>query len=356
MFLRELVSNAADACDKKRFLSITTAGDDSEDGKNLAKPTIRIRSNKEDMTVTIEDSGVGMTKSELQNNLGRIAQSGTKKFLEALGENSGSGSSSSADVNLIGQFGVGFYSAYLVADKVEVVTKSMQPNSVQLRWTSDASSKYTIAEDTDSDNIIEGSGTRLILHLKDDALEYLEPAKLEDLLQHYSEFVEFPISVWKEKTEYKRVPDDEANEDLPEGEEPKMKTVPETTEGYEQMNTNKPIWLRSPSDVTEEEYKDFYQSAFRHRTMNLWRIHTFHSRDKSNASPYCTFLECCPLNYRVICSMMTRGTFVSTSNGSSSTTSSRILSPGGSSLFGVSSTRRICRSMSPERYCKSPRY
>lgn len=259
VFLRELVSNAADACDKKRFLSITT-GDDSDDGKNLAKPTIRIRSNKEDMTVTIEDSGVGMTKTELQNNLGRIAQSGTKKFLEALGENSGSGSSS-ADVNLIGQFGVGFYSAYLVADKVEVVTKSMQPNSVQLRWTSDASSKYTIAEETDDP--IEGSGTRLILHLKDDALEYLEPAKLEDLLQHYSEFVEFPISVWKEKTEYKRVPDEEANNDLPEGEEPKMKTVPETTEGYEQMNTNKPIWLRSPSDVSEEEYKDFYQSAFR---------------------------------------------------------------------------------------------
>jgi heat shock protein beta len=99
--------------------------------------------------------------------------------------------------------------------------------------------------------------------LKDDALEYLEPSKLEELLQHYSEFVEFPISVWKEKTEYKKVPDEEANKDLEEGEEPKMKTVPETTESYEQMNTNKPIWLRSPSEVTEEEYKDFYQSAFR---------------------------------------------------------------------------------------------
>jgi heat shock protein beta len=99
--------------------------------------------------------------------------------------------------------------------------------------------------------------------LKDDALEYLEPSKLEELLQHYSEFVEFPISVWKEKTEYKKVPDEEANKDLAEGEEPKMKTVPETTETYEQMNTNKPIWLRPPSEVTEEEYKDFYQSAFR---------------------------------------------------------------------------------------------
>ena len=266
VFLRELVSNAADACDKKRFLSIT--GDES-DGTDLARPTIKIRSDRQAMTITVEDSGVGMTKGELQNNLGRIAQSGTKKFLEALGEsnNNGGGKGGADAVNLIGQFGVGFYSASLVADKVEVVTKSMQPNSVQLRWTSDASSKYTISEDDAAadggSEPIEGSGTRLILHLKDDALEYLEPSKLEDLLQHYSEFIEFPISVWKEKTEYKRVPDDEANADLPEGEEPKMKTVPETTEGYEQMNTNKPIWLRSPSDVTPEEYKDFYQSAFR---------------------------------------------------------------------------------------------
>lgn len=248
VFLRELVSNAADACDKKRFLSIT------DGGSSGPPPAIQIKADKDAMTVTIEDSGVGMTKQELINNLGRIAQSGTKKFLEALGEGN-------ADVNLIGQFGVGFYSAYLVADKVEVVTKSMQEGSKQYRWSSEAGNSYTIAED-DSDPI-EGSGSRLILHLKDDALEYLESSKLEELLQHYSEFIEFPISVWKEKTEYKQVPDEEANKDLAEGEEPKMKTVPETTEAYEQMNTNKPIWLRAPSEVTEEEYKDFYQSAFR---------------------------------------------------------------------------------------------
>lgn len=253
VFLRELVSNAADACDKKRFLSITAASEDATSA-TLAKPGIKIKADKEAMTITIEDSGVGMTKQELINNLGKIAQSGTKKFVEALGEGS-------ADVNLIGQFGVGFYSAYLVADKVEVVTKSMQDDSKQYRWTSDASSEYTIAEDTSDP--IEGSGTRLILHMKDDALEYLETSKLEELLQHYSEFVEFPISVWKEKTEYKQIPDEEANKDLKEGEEPKMKTVPETTEAYEQMNTNKPIWLRPPSEVSEEEYKDFYQSAFR---------------------------------------------------------------------------------------------
>lgn len=257
VFLRELVSNAADACDKKRFLSITSS---DSDGADVVSPTISIKSDKDAMTVTIEDSGVGMSKSELQNNLGKIAQSGTKKFVEALGE----GGSSADDMNLIGQFGVGFYSAYLVADKVEVITKSMQPNSPQLKWTSDASNSYTISEDASKmGEPIEGSGTRLIMHLKDDAMEYLEPAKLEELLQHYSEFVEFPISVWKEKTEYKQVVDEDADPPAEEGEEPKMKTVPETTQGYERMNTNKPIWLRSPSDVTEEEYKDFYQSAFR---------------------------------------------------------------------------------------------
>jgi len=248
IFLRELVSNAADACDKRRFLSIT----DEEAAE--VQPEIKIKTNADDNTVIIEDSGVGMTREELINNLGKIAQSGTKAFAEALGDGT-------ADVNLIGQFGVGFYSAYLVADKVEVVTKSMQEGSKQYRWTSTADSSYTIEED-DSEPM-EGSGTRLILHLKDEAAEYLESSKIEELLQRYSEFIEFPISVWKETTEYKQVPDDEANKDLAEGEEPKMKTVPETKEGYELVNSHKPLWLRSPRDVEEEEYKDFYKSAFR---------------------------------------------------------------------------------------------
>jgi len=248
IFLRELVSNAADACDKKRFLSITESGE-------VQKPEIKIKANIEDNTLTIEDSGVGMTRDELINNLGKIAQSGTRAFVQALGEGT-------ADVNLIGQFGVGFYSAYLVANKVTVVTKSMQPGSKVYQWESEADSSYTITEVT-SDAISGESGTKLILHLKDDASAYLEASKIEDLLKRYSEFIEFPISVWKETTEYKRVPDEEANKDLKEGEEPKMKTVPETKEGYETVNNQKPIWLRTPREVTEEEYQDFYKSAFR---------------------------------------------------------------------------------------------
>ncbi|GAX11321.1 heat shock protein 90kDa beta [Fistulifera solaris] len=247
IFLRELVSNAADACDKRRFLSLT-------EGESVT-PSIQIKADPENNTLIIQDSGVGMTKEELINNLGRIAQSGTRAFMDALGDGS-------ADLGLIGQFGVGFYSAYLVANKVEVVTKSMQEGSKQYRWSSTADSSYTIEED-DSVTFESGAGTQLILHLKDEAVEYVESAKIEELLQRYSEFIEFPISVWKEKTEYKKVPDEEANKDLKEGEEPKMKTVPVTQQGYELVNTQKPIWLRPTKDVTEDEYKSFYKTSFR---------------------------------------------------------------------------------------------
>jgi len=251
IFLRELVSNSADACDKKRFLSVTADGDSVD----TTPPTIKIKADPENQKIIIEDTGVGMTRDELINNLGRIAQSGTKNFMEALGEGS-------ADVNLIGQFGVGFYSAYLVADKVEVVTKSMQAGSPQLKWESDSGSSFTIS-DANDEEAIDGSGTRLTLHIKDDAMHYLESSKLEELVQRYSEFIEFPLQLWKSNTEYEKVLDIEANADLAEGEEPKMKTVPKTVEEYEEMNTQKPLWLRSPNEPEDEEYKEFYKTAFK---------------------------------------------------------------------------------------------
>ncbi len=160
------------------------------------------------------------------------------------------------------QSGVGFYSAYLVADKVEVITKSMQAGSPQLRWESDSGSSFSISDASDAEPI-DGSGTRLILHIKDDAMQYLESSKLEELLNRYSEFIEFPISLYKETTDYEKVPDEEANKDLAEGEEPKMKTIPVTKADYEEMNTQKPIWLRPPKEVEEDEYTEFYKSAFR---------------------------------------------------------------------------------------------
>ncbi len=138
----------------------------------------------------------------------------------------------------------------------------MQAGSPQLRWESDSGSNFSISDASDAEPI-EGSGTRLILHVKDDAMQYLESSKLEELLQRYSEFIEFPISLYKETTEYEQVPDIEANKDLAEGEEPKMKTVPVTNADFVEMNTQKPIWLRPTKEVEEDEYKEFYKSAFR---------------------------------------------------------------------------------------------
>jgi len=149
IFLRELISNASDACDKKRFLSLT------EDGGSAYEGRIRVVADKETNTLTIEDNGIGLTRKEMRENLGRIAQSGTKKFTEALG-------SGGDATNLIGQFGVGFYSAFLVADKVTVVSKSA--DGEQLKWESAAASAYTISQDDSTP--IEGTGTRLTLHLK----------------------------------------------------------------------------------------------------------------------------------------------------------------------------------------------
>jgi len=191
---------------------------------------------------------------EMNNNLGRIAQSGTKAFMEAM---------DSKDLNLIGQFGVGFYSGFLVADKMEVISRSMNSKNGEVyKWTSQAQGgSYTITEMPA--DAAEEIGTKIVLHLKDDASDYLESSKIESLLQKYSEFIEFPISVYKEKTAYEQVPDEEANAKLEEGEEPKMKTVPIKSEGFEQLNNQKPIWLRSPKEVTEEEYTEFYKAAFK---------------------------------------------------------------------------------------------
>ncbi|CAM9581908.1 unnamed protein product [Discosporangium mesarthrocarpum] len=247
VFLRELISNAADACDKKRFLTITEGDDTGPEFR------IRVKADKDSKTITVEDSGVGMTKDELKNNLGRIAESGTAKFMEALGKGD-------ADVSLIGQFGVGFYSAFLVADKVTVYSRSSKtPDATQYRWESSSDNTYTIAEDNTEP--IEGSGTRLVLHLKEDSEEYLDDFKMKELTTRYSEFISFPIEVWSEHTNYDQVPD--PTQEVAEGEEPKMKTVTRTEMRWEVMNKMKPIWMRNPKEVKEDEYAEFYKSTFK---------------------------------------------------------------------------------------------
>merc|ERR1719248_192971 len=205
-----------------------------------------------------------MTKSDLVNNLGTIARSGTKAFMEAL--------TAGADISMIGQFGVGFYSSYLVAEKVVVYTKHNDDDGY--RWESQAGGSFTVTRDTEADAL--GRGTKIVLHLKDDQMEYLEERRLKDLVKKHSEFISYPISLWTEKTTEKEVSDDEededAKDDAKEGEveevgadddaekkEKKKKTVKEVSHEWDLMNKQKPIWMRTPDEITRDEYAAFYK-------------------------------------------------------------------------------------------------
>lgn len=259
VFLRELVSNASDALDKLRFLSVT----DSSLLGNGGELEIRIKADKENGTITLIDTGIGMTKAELVDCLGTIAQSGTAKFLKALRDSKEAGS----DSNLIGQFGVGFYSAFLVSDRIVVSTKSPKSDK-QYVWEGEAdNNSYVIREETNPDSLIP-RGTSITLHLKtEDKLEYADPERIKNLVKNYSQFVSFPIYVWEEKTQTVEVEDDSAETKegetaKPEGQKKKTKTVTEKYWDWELANETQPIWMRNSKEVTVEEYNEFYKKTF----------------------------------------------------------------------------------------------
>lgn len=261
IFLRELISNSSDALDKIRYQSLTNKdvlGDETA-------LRIRIIPDKANKTLTIEDTGIGMTKADLVNNLGTIARSGTKAFMEAI--------EAGGDMSMIGQFGVGFYSAYLVADRVVVLSKHNDDEAHV--WESSAGGTFTVSP-VEACSIKRG--TQMILHMKEDQLEYLEERRVKDLIKKHSEFIGYDIELQIEKTSEKEVTDDDEEEkkeddepkveEVKEGETKKTKKVKEVTKEFEIQNRNKPLWTRDPKDITKEEYAAFYKAI-----SNDWEDH-----------------------------------------------------------------------------------
>ena len=229
IFLRELVSNASDAADKLRFLALQN-GDLYEGDANLR---VRVSADKEANTVTITDNGIGMTREEVINSLGTIAKSGTAEFFQNLSGDQ------SKDSQLIGQFGVGFYSAFIVADAVTVVTRKAG-ESTATEWYSKGEGEFTLAEVAK-----ETRGTEITLHLREDEAEFLEEYRLRGIVTKYSDHISIPVEMYKQPVEESEGPDGEK--------------IPAQPGEWEAINRATALWTRDKSEVTEDEYKEFYK-------------------------------------------------------------------------------------------------
>jgi len=283
IFLRELISNASDALDKVRFMSLT-------DPSVLAPNedlTVKIKADKDNNVLHITDTGIGMTKDDLVRQLGTIAKSGTSEFFQKIQQ---AGSADQAG-DLIGQFGVGFYSSFLVADRVVVTSKNNEDK--QYIWESD-SMEFSVSEDPRGDTLKRG--TQISLYLKEEARDFLEQQTLEDLIKKYSQFINFNIYLWKSKTEEVEEPledaeeekkDEEKKEDEKKDEDedakveeekeedkkPKTKKVEKTVWDWDLMNGAKPIWLRKQKDVADDEYLEFYKAITKDSDKPLAKTH-----------------------------------------------------------------------------------
>jgi heat shock protein beta len=282
IFLRELISNASDALDKVRLLSLT----DKSVLASTEELSIKIKADKDNHVLHITDTGIGMTKQDLINNLGTIAKSGTADFLSKLQD----ASSTSEFSDLIGQFGVGFYSAFLVADKVIVTTKNN--DDIQYIWESDSNS-YSVAEDPRGDTLKRG--TTISVYLKEEAYDFLEHDSIRELIKKYSQFINFPIYLWGSVTSTVEEPIEEDEEEVVEEPEkkveeedeegaveeekdeeedkPKTKKVEKTTWDWELCNESKPIWTRKPEEIPEEDYNEFYKSITKDKNGPVAHVH-----------------------------------------------------------------------------------
>ena len=239
IFLRELISNASDACDKRYFKSLT----DTTIGINKEDLKIHLTVDKDSRTLTVSDNGIGMTKEELEKNLGTIAKSGSLDFKT---ENQ------SDNIDIIGQFGVGFYSAFMVAQKVTVISRAQGEEQAWM-WESKGVEGYTLSE-ADKDEV----GTDIIMVMKDDTdedkfSEYLDDYELANLVKKYSDYIHYPITMYREKSRQKPKPEDAGDDYKPEW---------ETYTELETLNSMVPIWKRPKSEVKDEDYNEFYKNKF----------------------------------------------------------------------------------------------
>jgi len=246
IFLRELVSNASDALDKLKYL---TVADEAYKSLNF-DPRIDISFDKDGKTLTISDNGIGMNEADLIDSLGTIARSGTKAFLEKLAEDA------KKDSNLIGQFGVGFYSAFMVAEKIEVISRKANEDSVW-KWTSDGKDGFEIERLADGGASRDSQGSTVILHLSEEGTEYTNRWSIEDIIKRYSNHVAFPIYLTYDEKEW----DDKGNE---------KGSVTKT----DRINSGTALWRRAKSDLKDDDYNEFYKQLGHDTDAPLHHIHT----------------------------------------------------------------------------------